>query len=173
MRGKLLLAVVAVVVLAACGGSKTSTTGTTVDRFAAPSYGNPGVASAADRTVAVNILPSLKYDPAAITVSPGETVTFKVTNMASDLHEFVLGDSTLQDDFESEMRTMASGAHVMPDTSNTVDVAPGETKELTWHFLTTAGATVIYGSHEPGDYTGGLRGVITVSTSSSNSTSAP
>jgi len=48
------------------------------------------------------------------------------------------------------------------DRPNLIDLDPGQTKQLTWKFPDKKGATVIYGSHVPGDYTGGLKGSITV-----------
>ena len=48
------------------------------------------------------------------------------------------------------------------DKPNLIDLDPGQTKSLTWKFPGKA-TTVIYGSHVPGDYTGGLKGIVTVS----------
>ena len=47
-------------------------------------------ADTASRTIEVTITPAKQYQPASITVAPGEVVTFKVTNAARELHEFVV-----------------------------------------------------------------------------------
>jgi len=135
---------------AACGDDSSSGAGSSAQ------------ASEATRTVEVTITQAKQYQPAAITVAPGEVVTFKVTNAARELHEFMLGDDKAHDEHEKEMAGMSMGSMKMADKPNYVDLDPGQTKQLTWKFPDKAGATVIYGSHVPGDYTGGLKGTITV-----------
>lgn len=144
------LAGMAVLALVACGSDPSS-------------YGEPATSADAKRTVDVIITQAKQYQPATITVAPGEVVTFKVTNTSSELHEFMLGDSKAHDDHDEEMGGMSMGSMKMADKPTYVGLDPGQTKELTWKFPDKAGATVIYGSHVPGDYTGGLKGTITVS----------
>ena len=50
----------------------------------------------------------------------------------------------------------------MADHPDYVDLDPGQTKVLTWKFPGEAGATVVFGSHVPGDFAGGLKGMVTV-----------
>lgn len=164
---------------AACGdGSPVSfapiagATSTTVGS-AAGGYGSPGDAKAASRTIVVVIHFPLSYDPPAIEVSPGETVLFSVWNDTPGLHQFVLGDAKVHDAYEAHMVGMGSGPMEMPDESNVVDLEPGQTKQLAWTFPPTVGATVLFGSHQPGDYAHGLRGTITVSGSPGSATSGP
>jgi uncharacterized cupredoxin-like copper-binding protein len=140
----------AALVLAACGDDSSG-------------VGGAAAASEATRTIEVTITQAKQYQPASITVAPGEVVTFKVTNAASELHEFMVGDSKAHDDHEKEMGSMSMEHMKMADKPHYVDLDAGQTKQLTWRFPEKAGATVIYGSHVPGDYTGGLRGTITVS----------
>lgn len=125
-------------------------------------YGESADAAEAERTVEVTITQAKQYQPATITVAPGEVVTFKVTNASSDLHEFMLGDDKVHDKHDGEMADMAMGSMKVADRPNLLDIDPGQTKQLTWKFPDEEGATVIYGSHVPGDYTGGLKGTITV-----------
>lgn len=139
----------AVLALAACGDDPSDA-------------GEPAPAAQSQRTIEVTITPAKQYQPASITVAPGEVVTFKVTNAAGELHEFMVGDSKAHDDHEKEMAGMSMGSMKMADQPDYVDLDPGQTKQLTWRFPDKVGATVIYGSHVPGDYTGGLRGTITV-----------
>lgn len=76
-------------------------------------------------------------------------------------NEFVFGDEAQQQAHEAEMRAMASeGDMMMHDEPNAVSVQPGGTKELTWRFTTPG--QLEYGCHEPGHYTAGMRGDLTV-----------
>ncbi len=102
------------------------------------------------------------YNPASVTVRSAETVTFKVTNDDRSLHELVLGEQKAQDEHEKVMKGMPMDSMKMADTSDRIDLNGGETKQVTWIFPAKAGATVIYGSHVPGDYAGGLKGTVTV-----------
>jgi len=129
---------------------------------AAPEAGEPAPASQAQRTVEVTITAEKRYDPPSITVAPGEVVTFRVTNTAAGLHEFMLGDEDAHAEHAREMASMPMESMKMADQPHFVDLDPGQTKQLTWKFPEEAGATVIYGSHVPGDFDGGLRGTITV-----------
>lgn len=120
--------------------------------------GEPADASDADRVVDVSTLDTMEYDPASITVAAGETVTFSVTNSGEAVHEFTLGDRTMQDEHAEEMAGMSEGmAH---DEPNSLVLQPGETKELTWRFPDAG--TVLYACHEPGHYQAGMVGEITI-----------
>jgi uncharacterized cupredoxin-like copper-binding protein len=135
----------------ACGGGSSG------------GYGKAGDPAKASRVVDVHIRPTRQYEPAAITVKPGETVTFRVMNDDKTIHEFLLGDKKAQDAYEKEMKGMGTTPMKMADTANLRNIDPGQAEEITWAFPSKKGATVLYGSHEPGDYAGGLRGTITVS----------
>ena len=106
-----------------------------------------------------------QYDPMGITVGGGETVTLSVVNEDSSLHEFLLGDGKAHEAHGREMAGTGTNPMKMPDRPDLLDIDPGRTEQLTWMFPAALGLTVIYGSHEPGDYAGGLKDVITVSLS--------
>lgn len=168
----LLVAAVLTVALVGCGEESPSTLGapsvtTTVPSLTA-GYGSPGTASSADRTIAVNIVTPLAYQPSSIEVQPGETVVFAVTNHTSGLHQFVIGNANVENAYEAHMVQMGSSPMEMPDETNVVDLEAGQTKQLAWTFPMTG--TVIFGSHQPGDYGGGLKGTITVGGSAPLST---
>lgn len=143
----------AVFALAGCGSSSTTSSG---------SYGKGASAATADRTINLQVQPT-SFSPAAISVKPGETVLFKVANTTAGIHEFVLGDQKAQDDYEGLMKSMGNAPMMMPGRTNIMDMGPGQTGQLAWTFPATKGATVIFGSHEPGDFARGLKGLITVS----------
>jgi uncharacterized cupredoxin-like copper-binding protein len=137
------------VMLSACGSDSSDA-------------GGSAPAAEATRTVEVTITAAKQYQPASITVAPGEVVTFKVTNASGELHEFMMGDSATQEKHDKEMAAMGTGSMKMADQPDYVDIDPGQTKQLTWKFPDKSGATVIYGSHVPGDYAGGLKGMVAV-----------
>ena len=158
---KLRIAAVGLVSLAlslgACGGGKTASDedigAGTAD------YGQPGDPAKATRTIEVKALDTLKYEPASIDVRPGETVTFKVTNVSTVAHEFDIGDAAFQAKHEKEMRAMPAGM-TMSDEAGAIDLQPGETKTLTWTFAKAGG--VLYACHEPGHYAAGMKGDLKV-----------
>lgn len=61
-------------------------------------FGGPAAAADADRTIDVDTVEQggFHYEPGAITVTEGETVTFRVHNVGEAVHEFVLGDRQVQ-----------------------------------------------------------------------------
>ncbi|HEX2058637.1 MAG TPA: cupredoxin family protein [Actinomycetota bacterium] len=120
------------------------------------SFGAPGDPSSATRTIEVTTNDPYRFDPAALEVESGETVTFVVTNEGEEDHEFVLGDVAYQ---EQHKEDMAAGA--MHHEGNAVTVAPGDTEELTWTFPSQG--DVLYACHVGGHYDAGMVGAITIS----------
>jgi uncharacterized cupredoxin-like copper-binding protein len=112
--------------------------------------------------VEVHISSGPRYEPASISVKAGETVTFKVTNDDTVLHQFVLGNEKTQTDYEKTMRDMGNDPMTMADKPNLVDLPAGQSKQLTWTFPSKSGTKVIFGSHQAGDYAAGLKGTVTV-----------
>ena len=118
-----------------------------------------GHSAAADaRTIEVSMTDELTFEPDAITVEPGETVRFVVTNTGESVHEFLLGDEAAQAEFETEM----SGGEIEHDTATGVTVDPGKTETFDYTFGETEEVTLA-GCHEPGHYEGGMVAIITVS----------
>lgn len=141
-------AVVAMVVLGACGGDSDK-------------VGTAGDAARSARTVEVRALDTRKFEPAEISVKPGETVTIRVTNTATMLHEFYLGSEKQHEDHEAEMAAMGDAEMKMADEADRIFVEPGETKQITWTFPDKG--SVIYGCHMPGHFAQGMRGTVSVS----------
>lgn len=128
------------------------------DHEGAFAWGEPAEASSADRVVEVHMLDALAFDPTAIEVKVGETVTFKVINDGKIQHDFTLGDTEIQDEHDAEM---ASGMGGMGhDEPNVLTLDPGGQGELTWRF--TAPASLLYGCHIPGHYAAGMVGTLTI-----------
>ena len=120
-------------------------------------FGEPGNQSEADRMVEISALDSLEFDPKMLEVQSDVTITFVVTNGGKNIHEFVLGDESYQQEHATEM----SGGGQMGSGANKIEIEPGSTKSLTWTF--TQPGNVLYGCHEPGHYEGGMVGAIAVS----------
>lgn len=68
------------------------------------------------------------------------------------------GDEAMQQEHEEEMLEMSGMS--MLEEPNAVVLAPGDTKDLTWTF--TEPGTVLIGCHQPGHYSAGMTGTITV-----------
>jgi uncharacterized cupredoxin-like copper-binding protein len=120
--------------------------------------GGPAHAAEAARTVQVATLDTMTYEPAAIEVSAGETITFEVTNRGGAVHEFTLGDDAMQQEHADAMAHMPGG--MVHDLPNSITLQPGETKQLTWRF--GHAGTLTYGCHEPGHFEAGMHGRINV-----------
>lgn len=160
--------VLAVVVMVVSGGQHGPSMHTGTGAMSPPpssnstgtagAVGEPGDAGQASRTIQVSALDSMAFEPASLSVAPGEVVTFVVTNGGQADHEFTLGDAAMQKEHAATMGHMPEGiAHALP---NSIALAPGETKELTWRFA--QGGTLEYACHEPGHYEAGMRGQLTV-----------
>jgi len=147
------VAVAAGLLVAGCGGGGKATVATSA-------LGSPGDPARATRTVEVRAGDDLDFQPDQVQVKAGETITFKVMNVSKLAHDFTLGDDAAQSAHEKEMRS-ASGSMKMASDANAIDVAPGETKQLTWTFAKAG--TTLYGCHEPGHYAAGMKGTIAAS----------
>ncbi len=149
MRHRLIvLAAVATLALAgACGGDDDD-------------VGQGGDAAQASRTVEVRALEERRFEPAEITVQPGETITIRVTNTAGSLHELYLGSEQQHEEHEEEMAAMGDAEMKMSDEDNRIFMEAGETKQITWTFPQSG--SVIYGCHMPGHFAAGMRGTVTV-----------
>ena len=120
--------------------------------------GAPAQASDAERTVEVSSHDTMAFQPAGITVSAGETVTFAVTNTGKTVHEFTLGNAAMQQEHAQAMVHIPAGmTHEFP---NSITLQPGETKRITWRFGDAA--SLEFACHQPGHYQAGMRGQITI-----------
>ena len=164
-RVAVLLTVVALV-LAACGGSTASADPQVEQPDESHqeelfNFGEPADAAEADRVIEIDANDNLTFDASEITVSAGETITFRITNTGNIAHDFTLGDQETQDEHEAEMAEMMENGETMShDDPNTVVLAAGETNELTWHF--SEAGTVLIGCHQPGHYAAGMTGAVVV-----------
>jgi uncharacterized cupredoxin-like copper-binding protein len=113
--------------------------------------------AAAERAIRVTMSDTMRYDPAAITVSRGEQVRFIGTNTGKLVHEIVIGT---RKDLEQHAEHMKAHPHMEHHEKNMLRVAPGKTGELAWRF--DRAGTFYYGCLEPGHFEAGMVGTITV-----------
>ncbi len=111
-----------------------------------------GAASDAVRTVEVTMTDDLRYDPAELSVSAGQTVRFVVRNAGANVHEFLIGTPDEQAVFAEEMADGHGGGHA---AGAGVSVEPGATAEFTYSF-TADDRDLLVGCHQPGHYEGGM-----------------
>lgn len=142
--------------------------------------GTPGKASAATRTIEVTMVDN-EYKPASITVKPGETIKFVVTNKGALVHEFNIGTAEMHVAHQKEMMMMvehgvleadkinhaaakkmqASMGHGMHNDPNSVLLEPGKTGTIIWTF--PKGGTLEFACNVPGHYEAGMVGKFAVS----------
>ena len=135
---------------AACGDDSTSTG-----------------ASSAGRVVEIAMTDNA-YGPVSISVTKGETVTFRFRNNGQAIHEAIIGDDTYQMDHGASMTgSMMAGAkddhgmgHGGKGADNLVTVKPGKTGDLTYRF--DASGTMLIGCHQPGHYEAGMKATVNV-----------
>ena len=145
--------------LTTCGGSGSNITTTAASNanqgeFA---FGEPADPATADRTIEIVTTNDLVFNPADLTATAGETITFRIVNDGTIIHDVTLGHEATQEEHAEEMAEMAGMANDQP---NAMTIAAGETKELTWTF--TQPGTVLIGCYQPGHYDAGMKGQITV-----------
>jgi uncharacterized cupredoxin-like copper-binding protein len=155
--GALIFATSLLLVVSACSGAGTESTATPGADAVESDFGSPAEAADAGRTVEISANDDFTFEPAEVSVAPGETVIFRVVNRGSLVHDFTLGDQATQDEHEAEMAEMEDMAH---DEPNVMTLPAGETVELTWTFPESG--TVLIGCHQPGHYDAGMKGEITI-----------
>lgn len=142
------LLVAAGLALHGCGGDTSAGIGQAADK------------ATASRVIEVRQLEELRFEPASIEVGAGETVTFRITNAGTLVHEFFLGDQKAHDKHDESMSAMGSEPMKMAAEPNAVTVDPGGTAEVTWAFPEKG--TVQFACHQPGHYDDGMKGTVNV-----------
>ena len=111
----------------------------------------------AGRTIHVEMADTMRYSPAEITVTRGDTVRFVVSNKGQALHEMVLGRMQELREHAEMMKKHPGMEH---DEPHMLHVAPGKTGEMGWRF--TRAGEFHYGCLVPGHFEAGMVGRITV-----------
>ena len=151
-------------------------------------FGAPAPAAKATRTVEI-VMGDMTFNPKALQIKAGETVSFVLINKGQLLHEFNLGDVAMHSQHQAEMLKMQQSGQLTPtamkapamdhaamghgsmagmghgamqhDDPNSVLVEPGKTAELTWTFKQAS--NLEFACNIPGHYQAGMVGKLTVS----------
>ncbi|MEX0958920.1 MAG: cupredoxin family protein [Burkholderiales bacterium] len=119
--------------------------------------GKPGTAAAVNRTIAVAMFDTMRYEPSSINVKAGETIRFTVKNRGSLTHEFGIGTLKEQKAHAEMMKSMPDMKH---DDPGVITVEPGQTRELIWTFSKSGGFQIA--CHIPGHYEAGMKATVKV-----------
>ena len=119
--------------------------------------GKPGKATNAKRTVKVEMLDTMRFNPQSITVKQGETIKFIVKNSGKVKHEMVLGT---EKELKEHAEVMKKNPEMEHDDANQMTVQPGKSGEIIWQF--TKAGKVNFACLQPGHYDAGMAGTVTV-----------
>ena len=119
--------------------------------------GKPGKATNAKRTVKVEMLDTMRFNPQSITVKQGETIKFIVKNPGKVKHEMVLGT---EKEIKEHAEVMKKNPEMEHDDANQITVQPGKSGEIIWQF--TKMGKVNFACLQPGHYDAGMAGTVTV-----------
>jgi len=119
--------------------------------------GKPGKATNAKRTVKVEMLDTMRFNPQSITVKQGETIKFIVKNSGKIKHEMVLGT---EKELKEHAEVMKKNPEMEHDYENQITVQPGKSGEIIWQFTKTG--KVNFACLQPGHYDAGMAGTVTV-----------
>ncbi|MDP1989755.1 MAG: cupredoxin family protein [Syntrophales bacterium] len=119
--------------------------------------GKPGDPNKVSRTIRVDMKDAMRFIPDRISIKPGETVRFLVTNSGKLKHEMTLGNMKKLKEHAELMRKFPDMEHADP---NQITLDPGKSGEVIWQF-TTEGA-FYYGCLQSGHFEAGMIGTIVV-----------
>jgi uncharacterized cupredoxin-like copper-binding protein len=94
-------------------------------------WGVAGEVRAVKRTIKVNMLDTMRFNPDKITVKLGETVRIRVKNTGAMLHEFVIGTKAENTAHAALMLKFPDMEHDEPYMAH---VPVGKTVDLIWTF---------------------------------------
>jgi len=119
--------------------------------------GKPGKATNAKRTVKVEMLDTMRFNPQSIKVKQGETIKFIIKNSGKVKHEMVLGT---EKELKEHAEAMKKNPEMEHDDANQITVQPGKSGEIIWQF--TKAGKVNFACLQPGHYDAGMAGTVTV-----------
>jgi uncharacterized cupredoxin-like copper-binding protein len=120
-------------------------------------WGIAGDPARATRTVAIDMLDTMRYSPATLSVRRGETVRLVVTNKGAVMHELVIGTQKSLAQHAAMMAKSPDMVHAEPYIAH---VKPGATGEIVWTF--NRAGTFEFACLVPGHLEAGMRGTLEV-----------
>jgi len=110
------------------------------------------------RTIAVTMDDTMRYDPSEITVKAGEKLRFVATNRGKLVHEMVIGTKKELEDHAKHMREHPQMQH--DGHAGALKLDPGRSGEMAYTF--NRAGTFYYGCLEPGHLEAGMIGKVVV-----------
>ncbi|MBK7353997.1 MAG: cupredoxin family protein [Nitrosomonas sp.] len=110
--------------------------------------GQPGNPAQVSRTIEIKMIEN-RFLPHEITIRQGETIRFLVKNEGKKHHEFTI--DTIKN-LKEHAKMMRAHPDMLHNEPNQLKVAPGEQKELIWHFTETG--IVDFACPYPGHFKG-------------------
>lgn len=120
-------------------------------------FGREGDPAKATRTIQVEMADTMRFTPADIEVTRGETVKLVATNKGRVLHELVLGTAGELTQHAELMRKFPGMEHEEPHMAH---VKPGASGEIVWQF--TQPGEFRFACLVPGHFEAGMVGKVTV-----------
>lgn len=120
-------------------------------------FGRQGDPKQATRTIHVDMSDAMRFSPASLSVTQGETVRFVVKNSGKVMHEFVLGTLAELKEHAALMKKFPNMEHDEPYMAH---VAPGKTETIVWQF--SKAGDFHYGCLLPGHFEAGMVGSLNV-----------
>lgn len=154
MQRNFMLAMLAVLVFSALAGASGDHAG---GHDHGSVIGQPGKGENVTRTMTIEMSDAMRYTPAEVAVTQGETVKFIVRNIGKLPHEMVLGT---EQELKEHYEVMKKNPEMEHADENMVTVQPGETGEIIWQF--TQAGKVDFACLLPGHYEKGMKGVVNV-----------
>ncbi len=119
--------------------------------------GKPGIATAATRTVEVNMSDKMRFTPSSFNAKQGETIRFVIKNSGSLKHEFILGT---EKELKAHYELMKKNPEMEHSEPNMITLAGGKTGEIVWQF--TKAGKIDFACLQPGHYDAGMKGKVVV-----------
>jgi uncharacterized cupredoxin-like copper-binding protein len=119
--------------------------------------GMPGTEKQVTRTIEVEMLDAMKFEPAEVSVKRGETIHFVVHNGGKLRHEFVLGTPSALKEHAELMKKFPGMEH---DEPNMASVEAGHTGHVIWKF--NGSGQVPFACLQAGHFDAGMKGMVRV-----------
>ena len=167
MKFKYIIAAISTVLLASIATHSFATGNHAGGHPDSQAIGKPGKAADAKRTITVNMLDTMRFNPQSIKVKQGETIKFIVKNSGKVKHEMVLGT---EKELKEHAEVMKQNPEMEHADENQITVQPGSSSEIIWQF--TKSGKVNFACLQPGHYEVGMKGAIVVGSKSSGDSPA-
>ncbi len=121
-------------------------------------FGRQGDPKKVTRTIAIDMLDTMRFAPAELRIRQGETVRLVIRNKGATLHELVLGT---MEDLKEHAALMKKFPDMEHDEPHMAHVASGTKEEIVWQF--SKAGEFHYACLIPGHFEAGMVGTIKVS----------